>query len=134
MVVLCASFVRAADAPATAPTTAPAPAATPITVAARAAAEIKQIINQQQLDVAKVYLRVGVTGGGDEGFRYLLDLSEEAGAADDAAFESAGVRVRVDPRSELYLRGTTIDFKDEDGQKGFVFRNPNAVPRSPAKE
>ena len=36
------------------------------------------------------------------------------------------VRVICDPKSYLYLNGTTIDFKDEIMGRGFVFNNPNA--------
>ncbi|MSR29328.1 MAG: iron-sulfur cluster assembly accessory protein [Phycisphaerales bacterium] len=36
------------------------------------------------------------------------------------------VRVVCDPKSYLYLNGTTIDFKDEIMGRGFVFNNPNA--------
>lgn len=45
--------------------------------------------------------------------------------------ENAGepftVRVVCDPKSYLYLNGTTIDFKDEIMGRGFVFNNPNAT-------
>jgi iron-sulfur cluster assembly protein len=41
--------------------------------------------------------------------------------------ESFTVRVICDPKSYLYLNGTTIDFKDEIMGRGFVFNNPNAT-------
>ena len=37
------------------------------------------------------------------------------------------VSVVCDPKSYLYLNGTTIDFKDEIMGRGFVFNNPNAT-------
>lgn len=37
------------------------------------------------------------------------------------------VRVVCDPKSYLYLNGTSIDFKDELMGRGFVFNNPNAT-------
>lgn len=37
------------------------------------------------------------------------------------------VHVICDPKSYLYLNGTTIDFKDELMGRGFVFNNPNAT-------
>lgn len=36
------------------------------------------------------------------------------------------VTVVCDPKSYLYLNGTTIDYKDEIMGSGFVFNNPNA--------
>ena len=41
--------------------------------------------------------------------------------------ESFTVHVICDPKSYLYLNGTTIDFKDEIMGRGFVFNNPNAT-------
>lgn len=41
--------------------------------------------------------------------------------------ESFTIRVVCDPKSYLYLNGTTIDFKDEIMGRGFVFNNPNAT-------
>lgn len=43
------------------------------------------------------------------------------------AGESFTLRVICDPKSYLYLNGTTIDFKDEIMGRGFVFNNPNAT-------
>jgi iron-sulfur cluster assembly protein len=91
-----------------------------------AAREIKQIIQQQELDTAKTRLRVGVKGGGCSGFSYLLDLTEQDRDTDEK-FERNGVTIVCDAKSYLYLNGTTIDFKDEVMGRGFVFNNPNAT-------
>lgn len=90
-----------------------------------AAREINNIIKQQELDMQKVHLRVGVRGGGCSGFSYLLDLTEQ-NKDNDEQFERHGVQLVCDPKSYLYLNGTTIDFKDEIMGRGFVFSNPNA--------
>lgn len=90
-----------------------------------AAREIRTIIDQQELDADKVCLRVGIKGGGCSGFSYILDLTE-ARKDTDEVFEQNGIRVICDPKSLLYLTGTTIDFKDEIMGRGFVFNNPNA--------
>ena len=91
-----------------------------------AAREIKTIIDQQELDGEKVRLRVGVKGGGCSGFSYLLDLTEQSRETDES-FEKEGITIVCDPKSYLYLNGTTIDFKDEIMGRGFVFNNPNAT-------
>lgn len=91
----------------------------------KAAREIQDIIKKQELDDDKIRLRVGVRGGGCSGFSYLLDLTEQEKETDEL-FEIEGVRVVCDPKSYLYLNGTTIDFKDEMMGRGFVFNNPNA--------
>ena len=46
---------------------------------------------------------------------------------DDEVGEPFTVWVVCDPKSYLYLNGTTIDFKDEIMGRGFVFNNPNAT-------
>lgn len=91
-----------------------------------AAREIKTIIKQQELDAENVRLRVGVKGGGCSGFSYLLDLTEQERETDEL-FEEHDIKVVCDPKSYLYLNGTTIDFKDEVMGRGFVFNNPNAT-------
>ena len=91
-----------------------------------AAREIKTIIKQQELDADNVCLRVGVKGGGCSGFSYLLDLTEQKRDTDEL-FEEHDIKVVCDPKSYLYLNGTTIDFKDEIMGRGFAFNNPNAT-------
>lgn len=98
-----------------------------------AAREVKAII-EQQTEAAKkngetprqFYLRVGVKGGGCSGFNYTLDLTETKGELDES-WNQHGVEVICDPKSELYLEGTQVDFKDELMGRGFVFSNPNAT-------
>ena len=107
-------------------TTPEAPSTPGIILSETAAREIKSIIQQQELDADTVRLRVGVKGGGCSGFSYLLDLTESQKDTDET-FEQHGVKVICDPKSLLYLAGTTIDFRDEVMGRGFVFSNPNAT-------
>ncbi|MBT5136790.1 MAG: iron-sulfur cluster assembly accessory protein [Phycisphaerae bacterium] len=99
-----------------------------------AAREISNIMNQQDLDTGTTHLRVGVKGGGCSGFSYILDLTETKKEGDeqwDYSFDVEGNNMQVsvicDPKSYLYLNGTTVDFKDEVMGRGFVFENPNAT-------
>ncbi len=55
---------------------------------------------------------MGVKGGGCSGFSYLLDLTETQKEHDEV-FEQHGIKLICDPKSLLYLSGTTVDFKDE---------------------
>ena len=92
----------------------------------RAASEVKTIMQQQNLEADKTYLRVGVKGGGCSGFSYTLDLTEHVSDSDEV-FDVHGVKVICDPKSHIYLQGTSVDFKDEVMGRGFVFGNPNAT-------
>ncbi|HNQ23381.1 MAG TPA: iron-sulfur cluster assembly accessory protein [Phycisphaerae bacterium] len=96
----------------------------------RAAREVAQIIAQHAPPGPdgtrkKMYLRVGIKGGGCSGFTYSLDLTEVKGE-DDESWVANDIEVICDPKSQIYLDGTTIDFKDELMGRGFVFSNPNA--------
>jgi iron-sulfur cluster assembly protein len=106
----------------------------PITLTELAAKEVKTIVEQQYEaarksgeEPKKLYLRVGLRGGGCSGFQYSLDLTETFNQEQDEQWDQHGVEVICDGKSLLYLDGTTIDFKDELMGRGFVFNNPNAT-------
>ncbi len=85
--------------------------------------QVKQLIESQNLQ--NVYLRMGVRGGGCSGLSYNLELDTEVGQH-DKAFEIDGIKVVVDPKSYLYLNGTTLDYVTQGLTGGFTFVNPNA--------
>lgn len=71
------------------------------------------------------YLRVAIAGGGCNGLSYKLRFTP-APKRGDILVESAGVRVLVDPKTALYLKGTHIDYSAALIAGGFKFTNPNA--------
>ncbi len=71
-----------------------------------------------------VGLRLAVKKTGCSGFAYVVNYADEVGQG-DAVFESAGVKVIVDPDSLRYVDGTEIDFVREGINEAFKFRNPN---------
>ncbi|MCX8049203.1 MAG: iron-sulfur cluster assembly protein IscA [Methylohalobius sp.] len=71
-----------------------------------------------------VGIRVAVKPSGCSGLSYALEFVDELGA-EDATFESFGVKVVVDPKSLIYLDGTELDFVREGLSEGFKFHNPN---------
>jgi len=70
-------------------------------------------------------LRVSVVGGGCSGMSYRMGFVEAPNAS-DVLVERDGVKLAVDPKSMLYLKGTVIDFTEGLQGKGFTFGNPNA--------
>lgn len=71
-------------------------------------------------------LRVGVTGGGCAGLNYSLAIEEKAKDGDHIS-ECHGISVFCDPKSYLYLNGTTVDYVESIMGSGFKFENPNAT-------
>jgi iron-sulfur cluster assembly protein len=74
-------------------------------------------------------LRIGLRGGGCDGFSYLFEWSDKPPEARDHVFEFAHgderVRVFIDKKSLLYLQGTTLNFVTGLMGHGFKFENPN---------
>ncbi|MCC6354217.1 MAG: iron-sulfur cluster assembly accessory protein [Verrucomicrobiae bacterium] len=71
-------------------------------------------------------LRLAVVGGGCSGLQYQMELVD--GPRDrDILVESAGARVVVDPKTALFVSGSTIDFSDDLQKGGFRVGNPNAT-------
>ncbi len=71
------------------------------------------------------FLRVAISGGGCNGLSYKLRFAP-APRKGDILVESGGVRVIVDAKTALYLKGTHIDYSSALIAGGFKFTNPNA--------
>jgi iron-sulfur cluster assembly protein len=70
------------------------------------------------------YLRLGVRGGGCSGVSYAIEFSDKVRDRDNV-FDFDGLRVIVDPKSLVYLRGAVLDYEVTLMQHGFKFVNPN---------
>ncbi len=71
------------------------------------------------------FLRIAITGGGCNGLSYKLKFVPESRKG-DILVPTAGVRVLVDPKTALYLKGTQLDYSNRMVGGGFKFSNPNA--------
>jgi iron-sulfur cluster assembly protein len=73
-------------------------------------------------------LRIGLRGGGCDGFSYLFEWADKTGPRDRVLeYDHAGehVRIFIDPKSLIYLAGTTLNFVTGLMGHGFKFENPN---------
>jgi iron-sulfur cluster assembly protein len=75
-------------------------------------------------------LRLGIRGGGCSGFSYVIEFHDGEPHARDRVFaytatDGTPVRVVVDPKSLIYLAGTTLEWQQTLMQQGFKFVNPN---------
>jgi iron-sulfur cluster assembly protein len=69
-------------------------------------------------------LRLGVKGGGCSGFSYVIEFADAARAR-DVVFDFDGLKIVVDPKSLVFLNGSTLDYETKLMQHGFKFVNPN---------
>ena len=69
-------------------------------------------------------LRLGVRGGGCSGVSYAIEMSDKTRERDNV-YLFDGLRVVVDPKSLVYLRGSFLDYEVKLMQHGFRLRNPN---------
>ena len=96
-----------------------------IGITEQAARRIQALLAEK--DMPDAGLRVKVVGGGCSGLTYKMDIDRPREG--DKVFEHEGVKIVVDRKSFLYLKGTELDYKDELMASGFTLRNPN-VKRS----
>jgi iron-sulfur cluster assembly protein len=94
-----------------------------IHLTAKAAEKIREQVSDRPHAGPQSGIRVGVKGGGCSGLSYVIEFCDQP-RAKDRVFEEGGAKVYVDPKSLLYLNGTTLDFVDTFQQKGFKFVNP----------
>jgi len=94
-----------------------------ITITDKALEQIRVIGEKENADGNKG-LRLAVTGGGCSGLSYKIEFADQKDK--DNVLDFSGIRVLIDPKSVIYLKGIVLDFKDGLNGKGFSFDNPNA--------
>jgi iron-sulfur cluster assembly protein len=95
-----------------------------VEVSERAIAEIKKASGTRAQRPKG--LRVGIRGGGCTGFSYLFEWSDTEPRPEDKvlSFENGEVRVFIDPKSFIYLDGSTLEYSTSLVARGFKFVNP----------
>lgn len=104
------------------PVAAPTTEAPPITLSPKAIEMGKKALERRGTPDAG--LRIGVRGGGCSGVSYAIDFADKV-RPHDLVLVFDGLRVIVDPKSLVYLRGSILDYEVKLMQHGFKFRNPN---------
>lgn len=89
-----------------------------------ALAEVNRLREKKGLE--EIILRVGVKGGGCAGLSYTMSFEENEIKPTDAVMQYPGVKLIVDRKSGLFLRGMTLNYSDDLIGGGFKFENPNA--------
>ena len=70
-------------------------------------------------------LRVGVKAGGCSGLSYVFAWEPDARPDDQVLAGPQGSRVFVDPKSLVFLDGSTLDYATTLMARGFKWVNPN---------
>jgi iron-sulfur cluster assembly accessory protein len=105
-------------------TTEPAPSnGSALTLTPAAVAQLKDVMQQQNL--GDHLLAVRVVPAGCSGLGYDLNLVKE-GKPGDISWQQDGITLTSDAISLKYLAGTQMDFVKGDTASGFKFNNPNA--------
>jgi iron-sulfur cluster assembly protein len=69
-------------------------------------------------------IRIGVKGGGCNGYEYVLDYADSV-HDDDHILEFGKFMIVIDPTSIPFLKGSTLDYVTEGLSSEFKFANPN---------
>ncbi len=102
-------------------TTATATASDVVSVSPEAAAEVQKLLVDEP---GKSGLRLEVKGGGCSGMSYGLTFDNPT--EQDHVVETNGVKVMIDPKSAIYLKGTMLHFEGGLEGRGFTIKNPQA--------
>ena len=93
-----------------------------VKVSPSAAIKIFQLIEREKKGD---FLRIRITGGGCNGLSYKMKFVLEPKEGDIFVL-SEGVKILIDSKTALYLRGTLLKHSDKLVAGGFKFANPNA--------
>lgn len=104
-----------------APEAAPKPASG-IRIDPSAADRIRKLLEERGTPDAA--LRIRVRGGGCSGLQYDMEFADEPRER-DRVFAEHGVKIYVDPKSYIFLIGTTLRYQQGLLESGFKLDNPN---------
>ena len=92
-----------------------------ISITEKAADHIKGQLNERGKGVG---IRLGVKTTGCSGLAYVIEFADSEND-DDNVFLEKGIKLLINPKSYVYLKGTEVDFAKEVINEGFKFKNPN---------
>jgi iron-sulfur cluster assembly protein len=90
----------------------------PVTISAKAAEEIRKIMQTKNIP-AEYSLRVGVRGGGCSGVTLMIGFDKKKDS--DLSYEEAGISVLIDKKHAMYIIGKEVDFVEGVDARGFMF-------------
>ncbi|MEK7858641.1 MAG: iron-sulfur cluster assembly accessory protein [Elusimicrobiota bacterium] len=94
-----------------------------ITLTEKAAKKI--VVLARKEGKAEAILRIKVGAGGCSGMSYEFELTDQL-KKDDIVCEAFGAKAVVDPRSDFFVGGSEVDYKETLMEAGFKIQNPLA--------
>ena len=80
-----------------------------VTITEKALEHIRDIYSKENKGMESG-LRLGVTGGGCSGLSYKIEFSDKK--EKDNILDFGDIKIFIDPKSSIYLKGVELDFKD----------------------
>jgi iron-sulfur cluster assembly protein len=93
----------------------------PVTISAKAAEEIRKIMETKNIP-AGYALRVGIRGGGCGGVSLLIGFDKKKET--DLSYSVEGIPVLVEKKHTMYIIGKEVDFYEGADARGFMFVDP----------
>ena len=83
------------------------------------------IIKQTSAKNYQPIIRIGIRGGGCNGYSYIFEFAPAHPNEHDLVFENFGAKVIIDKKSFIYLRGSELDYYNSMVSSGFKLNNKN---------
>lgn len=96
-----------------------------ISITEEAATKIKQHLARRGRGLG---IRIGVKTSGCSGLSYTLEFVDDC-RSEDIKIEDKQCTIFVDPKSQPFIQGMTINYTKQGLNEGFEFINPNEQDR-----
>ena len=97
-----------------------------VNVTSNAVQAIQELMNEKNL--IGYAFRLFIAGKSCSGYQYGMSLDDSISET-DSSIEISGIKVVVDKDSLEYIKGSNLDFIDDERGKGFLIENPS-MPQS----
>ena len=94
-----------------------------IKITDRAISQIKSIIVKAPKDTNGIIVSVKATGC--NGYSYSIDFANSSNSENCLFINKDGLKIFVDPKAEMFLIGSVMDYKTDKLSSKFFFDNPN---------
>jgi iron-sulfur cluster assembly protein len=85
----------------------------------------EKLINLIEREQSGTMLRIKIVGGGCNGLSYKMNFTDDTKQG-DILVQTMSSQLLIDPKTALYIKGTSLDYSHNLVGGGFQFNNPNA--------